>query len=90
MPFDTEDITRNAKKIGEKKLRKVIEELFDSTKVEISYNVKKEANLQKNHLKRIAYHELDVWIPKLNIGFEYQVAYDFPPVMFVLFSNSLL
>ena len=59
-------------KLGEKKLRHVIEALFPTHKNGIIFNAKKEAGVMKNSNKKI-YYELDVWIPTLNIGFEYQV-----------------
>lgn len=48
--------------------------LFYLLLIFISYNARKEANLQKlSPFGRRIYHELDVWIPALKLGFEYQV-----------------
>lgn len=74
-------------KLGEKQMRKVVEELFDPAQYKIAYNVRKEAQLQKvlsspttqssntsqGSPTRVSYHELDIWIPELTLGFEYQV-----------------
>lgn len=46
-----------------------------NNKYKIVFNVKKEANLVKYTNGKKTYFELDVWIPDLNIGFEYQVNY---------------
>ena len=52
-----------------------MEELFDPTVYAIKYNVKRDAGLLKTELngRRKSYHELDIFIPDLKLGFEYQV-----------------
>lgn len=53
----------------------VIEQLFDPAKHKILFNARKEAQLVKtvSQQGKPVYHEVDVWIPDLNLGFEYQV-----------------
>lgn len=67
----------NVVKIGENKLKKIVNSLFNppnsSEKIEILYNSKKNSNLTSVRKKL----ELDIWIPSLNIGFEYQVYFLF-------------
>lgn len=41
--------------------------------ITIIYNAKKEANMVKYTNGQRKYHELDVWIPELDLGLEYQV-----------------
>lgn len=75
---------RPARKIEEKNFQKILRKLFDpavtsssttaSPKISTStpwiiYNARKEANILSGKL----YLELDVWIPHLKLGFEYQV-----------------
>ena len=45
--------------------------------IQIISNARRQANLRKhtNPQKRPYYHELDVWIPSLTLGFEYQVLF---------------
>ena len=56
---------------GEKSLRSALKKLFPSDKT--YYNAKKIAGMKKEGKKKDYYWELDVWIPELNLGFEYQV-----------------
>ena len=62
----------------EQKLLDAIKALFINSpvKLDIIHNARKKANLPNNtHSGKTIYLELDVWIPQLNIGFEYQVKY---------------
>ena len=66
-------------------MRKAVEILFSKYRKKIFFNARKEAGLitknenggpnyeTKKNRKVKKYFELDVWIPELNIGFEYQV-----------------
>ena len=60
-------------RVGEKKFRSAVERLFSLTSSEILYNTKRLINTEVNGKK--IHSEVDVWIPSLNIGFEYQVIF---------------
>ena len=90
------NIQASAYHVGEKKLRKIIEELFDVREEDggVVYHARKAAGLEKSTRTvdgKIIYHELDVWIPKHNIGFEYQVFlfYFFKNIVFLCFVTQV-
>jgi len=72
-----EEITQVMKKVGETLLQTTVKKLFNALGCEIICNARKVADLKRYSSggSRMTYHELDVWIPSLNIGFEYQVIY---------------
>ena len=49
-------------------------ELFGKAN-EIIYNARKLANLHANRNGKKSYYEIDIWIPALKLGFEYQVCF---------------
>lgn len=57
--------------LAEKSLHTVVAKLFPSQK--IIYNARKEAGIVSYLTDKKRYLELDVWIPDINLGFEYQV-----------------
>jgi hypothetical protein len=67
-----EEITQVVKKVGENVLQKTVKKLFGVFGCEVICNARKIADM-KQQSKWKTYYELDVWIPSLNIGFEYQV-----------------
>ena len=59
---------------GQRRFQKIIEDLFDPNMVKITYNSKRMSDLVSiTSTNRKAYRELDVWIPELKLGIEYQV-----------------
>ena len=71
-PDVTFKIPTTARQTAHKNFLRVVEDIFGK-EYKIIYNARKEANLEKitNGVKR--YYEIDVWMPTLKLGFEFQV-----------------
>lgn len=70
----TQVLSSTVQKLGEKKLQETVKTLFSSTGHTVICNARKVSGLGKS--LDMKHYELDVWIPTLNIGFEYQVGCD--------------
>lgn len=62
------------RKAGETRLRNVLQKLFPFKENKVVFNARKAVGLERATINKTVYCELDIWLPKFKLGFEYQVS----------------